>query len=265
MIDLRIPVMALLLLATGSAGAELSRAPSPEETIRRQVSLVIHERHPTDTPEWWRGLGPDAPPVLMAMYGETRNTHERTRLLLGLGWFGEDPAAVEFVKRETLKTDNKALRRAGVRSVGAAGRPEDTGFLAGFLEDADPDMRLAAAVALSARKGDESAEGALERFRENEKSPRLLERLDTRLRDAEAVRARMPRRGAAESVRAEDFAGTWKGYWIAPAGEGPGQLGRDRIAIVRSAPRADGLRKPDVKGHVPSSSERTATDTSSGR
>ena len=251
-------MIAFLLILLGAVqAAPAERDPSD---IRREVERVLKERHPTDTPEWWRGLGSSAPDALIGMYGETTSTHRRARLLQGLGWFSE-PRAVEFVKQETVKAENKSLRKAGIRAVGAAGRPEDSEFLAGFLKDADPNVRLAAAVALSHREQDPSARSALEQYRGDEKIPWVLERLDSR----SAVPAASPfRRAVPSSGRSPDFAGEWKGFWIAPRAGRVGLAAREAalrlvagrgglagaITFTPSPGEETALKPFDVKGGV---------------
>jgi hypothetical protein len=197
-----------------------------EAEIREQVTAVISQRHPKDSPDWWRGLGPQAPRILIRMHDETDRASHKLRLLQGLAWF-DDPAATDFLKQQARSSSNAVTRAASVRTLGLSQGEKELPFLVEMLKDADPDIRFAAAEAVSRVSGPK-AQGALEKYRAEEKVPWVLSKL----------KGELPRPGAPAPFKqpgeglSPDFEGTWKGFWISP--KAPHGLGSDEAVFTLS-------------------------------
>src|SRR5436305_8117694 len=105
-------LLSLLLLMALPAGAD-----SSTDAIQHQIESVLAQRHPTDTPEWWRSLGPPAPAVIISMYQNTSHIYHRLRLLGALAWF-DDPVAVDFLKKQAESSGDDVVVSAAIKSVG---------------------------------------------------------------------------------------------------------------------------------------------------
>src|SRR5207253_525115 len=101
---------------------------------------TIDQRHPADTPDWWRSLGSNAPAVIIQMYKDTTSVYRKSRLVQGLAWF-DDSAAADFVKEVAETTDNSVLRQAAIKTYGITNGDKDTDSLAKFLNHADQRTR----------------------------------------------------------------------------------------------------------------------------
>lgn len=182
-----------------------------EAEIREAIQDAISQLHPTDTPEWWRSLGPTAPKIVISMYENTTHIYHRLRLIDALGFF-DDPVAAEFAKQQALNTQDDVIRTASIRSVGRSQGAKEDEFLARFLQHPDPDTRLTAALALK-QIGDPRALTLIEKFMKEERTPWVLSKFKSEpLRPPKVL---VPVASSEDRLRPE-WVGTWKGYWIVP-------------------------------------------------
>lgn len=236
---LRWRVMASLALAAmvaGGIGLEGWGAPPKSNAeIEAAIRGVLVQRHPTDTPEWWRGLGPNAPGVILSMSEKESRIYHRVRLVDALAWFPDDARAVEFLKRQAETTDEDAIRQAAVKSVGISQGAAELDFLSKQLAHPDPQTRLAAAQGLQ-RSEDPRARKALERYLSQEKADWIVRKL--RSTQPEIPPGGLARVGSSRDI--EDgpkidpvFAGEWKGFWIAPESAGRGLVAKHATLQLR--------------------------------
>ncbi|HTL12094.1 MAG TPA: HEAT repeat domain-containing protein [Bdellovibrionota bacterium] len=228
-------VIPLLAALTALSSAALAADASQ---IQATVTALITNRHPS--PEdvgVWKGLGPQAPAVIMDMYRQARDIEARERLLQGLGWY-DSPEVADFLKQAAAGTDEGVIRNA---SLGALGRSAGEGaldFEAGFLNHADPDTRFAAAEAVLALElgGSDRAKALLADYESRERTGWIKRRIEKdRERDgepgggalvgnpgtpaervAEPGEALLPS-GVSGHPLAERFAGKWVGQAVVPA------------------------------------------------
>ncbi|PIR93238.1 hypothetical protein COT99_01805, partial [Candidatus Falkowbacteria bacterium CG10_big_fil_rev_8_21_14_0_10_43_10] len=162
----------LFLLVLISMLSSTVQASMTEEKLEEIIQFKISERHPTDTPDWWKRLGPDAPKVIMSMYGRTKKTYEQIRLLSALAWY-DDAAALEFIKAQTQAATNETVRSAGIRTMGFSQGAKEADFIAKYLSHADPQTRLTAAKTLKridAAAADQPIKDHLEKWKKSEKT-----------------------------------------------------------------------------------------------
>jgi hypothetical protein len=115
--------------------------------LEQAIQDVIIQRHPTDTPEWWRELGPEAPRVIIGMAEKAPRLYQRLRLVEALGWF-DDQRAVEYLKRQADSASNGVIRNAAVKAIGNSQGAKELEFVSKFLKHSDPQTRKAAAQAV---------------------------------------------------------------------------------------------------------------------
>lgn len=202
------------VLSVGGLGVD-AWAKSAQE-IEQEVRTAIQQRHPTDTPDWWRGLGPEAPGVLISLFQSSTKIYEKVRLLDALAWF-DDPVATEFLKKQVRETNESALKMSALRSVGVSQGAEQADFLSRYLNDRDPQVRIVAARAIqtAAQNGDERSKAHLEAYRKNENTMWVLNRLDGKT--PAPPRSKTFRMVASTGSHVDDqFIGYWKGQWLVP-------------------------------------------------
>lgn len=178
-----------------------------EDTIQATLEL----RHPNDTADWWRGLGLETPRIIISMFEKSTNIYHRTRLIQALGWF-DDPAAVEFLKRQAQNTTEDMIRLHSIKSVGRSQGVKELEFLSKYLKNADPQTRLAAGEAIK-RIGDPEALKVYENYLKEERTPWIVNKLRRELPRASVPLAVV---ASSENRLNPDFFGEWKGYWIFP-------------------------------------------------
>lgn len=229
------------------APSSLHAARSAAE-IRSAIEATLAQRHPTDTPEWWKGLGPEAVPVIIAMAQSTKTAYHRVRLVEALRNF-DDPAALAYLKQEAENPSKEGgqeiVRNTAIKSVAQSQGAKETDFLSKFLAHAAPQTRLDAAVSLK-----EIAEGSpearakieprLKEFESKEKTEWVLKRYTKGKAQGQPLLARgtgrdegakrgqpmaaaspgpaltTPAQGAAQASVALKLEGTWRGYWLSP-------------------------------------------------
>ncbi len=255
-------VVSVLTAVPYAAGARTDRE------IEQAISQLLVERHPNDTPDWWRGLGPQAPRVIIAMAERADDLYQRVRLVAALAHFPENARAVEYLREQAESTPEPVLREKAVRAIGISQGPKELDFLGKFLAHPDPQTRLAAAEALRGMD-DAAAEARLEEYLKTEKAPFIAQRVRR-----EKVRARPMVPVASTADRANPaFAGVWKGVLVHPEGaegmaarpvtldiriEGPAQLG---VTLV--LPPASAARKGSPEGRETRTRFLEATGTRS--
>ncbi len=213
----RVPafIMMSILCASWLLQSPMARAESASEArVRGTIQGWLVQIHPTDTPEAWRSLGAETPSVIVNMLGQTENSRHRHRLLTALGFFPEDPVALERLREEAVRTDNEVMRQAAIQAVGQTDTVREAQFVGTFLKSIDPGTRLAAARALRGMKNAQAQETYSE-FLEREK------RQGTWLADQlQGVAPVLPKRlapsGSTENRPSPSLLGTWKGYRISP-------------------------------------------------
>ncbi|MEK6706714.1 MAG: HEAT repeat domain-containing protein [Bdellovibrionota bacterium] len=212
---MRIFALAVILAAGIVASVPQNVFCATDSEIEESIRDVLAQRHPTDTPEWWRVLGPSAPGIIVKLYENTSHTYHRVRLIEALGWFN-DRAASEFIKQQAERTGDDVIRNAAIRSIGASRGTQDVEFISKFLGHKDPQTRLTAAEALR-RIGDQNANKVLEKYMAEEKASWIVAKLKG---EPPVPRAKLPVVSTSEDKAdlsfSRDFSGTWKGYFIAP-------------------------------------------------
>jgi hypothetical protein len=194
-------LIVLVTLAFGAAGAGTA-------SIQESIQEALVQRHPVDTPEWWRGLGPETPGVAIQMFQASTNELHRIHLLQGLSAFPDSAEAVAFLKEQT-GSDASVIRNAAIGSLGASQGEKALGDLEGFLKHEDPQTRFAAARAIRRIPG-ERAQGALDDYLKGEKLSWIADRVKSEAPPAGGFRP-IP---ASQVPVAQDLEGEWKGFWI---------------------------------------------------
>jgi hypothetical protein len=119
------------------------------EAIRAKIQIVLKNRHPNETADFWRNLGPSSQvvPVITSMYQDNNNIYEKIRLMDALAWFNE-PSATQFMKEEAENNSNRVIRSSAIRSVGLSQGTKEHDFFRKILKNSDPHIRAVAAEAL---------------------------------------------------------------------------------------------------------------------
>lgn len=195
-----------------SAPDDAQSSPPPTQSLRDQIQSVILERHPTDTADWWRGLGSQAPAVIMSMYQDSSHVYQRLRLVEGLGWF-DDSSVTDFLKEQAQGATDDLIRDASITSIGISQGAREEDFIAGFLQSDDPQTRLAAAVALK-RIGDPRSREILANYLSTEKIGWLRDKVIHQPIHPPVA----PLRIATHQERRLNaaFGGHWTGFWVEP-------------------------------------------------
>ena len=221
-----------------------------EEEIRTAIEETLLQRHPTDTLEWWRTLGPMAPKVIISVYESKSHIAHRIKLLQGLSAF-DTSESVEFLKKQAQAASDDVIRTTSVKGVGVAAGARESEFLSKYLHHEDPQTRLTAAQALAAAaaQGDARARSMLEQFRREEKNSMVLARLANQLPGPTAVLKPV---STSEDQLSPELAGEWTGLWIKPQKKArKGVLAEELVLRLRR----EGAN--DLKGDVLLSSPRT--------
>lgn len=234
----KIASVLLLLVVFGLSSPSLAAAMSDSE-IEEAIQTTLDMRHPKDTGEWWKSLGPSAPKVIIAIYGKTSSTYRRLRLVGALAWFKDDPMAAEFLKTQARETSDDVIRNGAIQSLAIADGTKELDFIAGYLTHSDPQTRLAAAQALR-DMNDPRASERVEKFLREEKLPWVVSRLKNEpLPSPSGVLAPV---SSNEERLNPDFAGKWKGVWVAPKGQGI------HVEAVTAQLKTQGVR--ELKGEL---------------
>lgn len=185
-----------------------------EAEIEQAIQDVLSQRHPEDTPAWWRSLGKDAPTVIIRMYEKSTDIYHKLRLVQALAWF-DDPQSVEFVKTQATSTEFGVVRNAAVKTVGISKGAEEIEFISKFLSHNDIQTRVAAAEALK-RMGDARADAKVNAYLEKEKAPWVGQKLRGNIQTTRAQPV------VVESSESRNFwkqsLGSWRGFLVSSEG-----------------------------------------------
>ena len=207
----------LLLLAPG---VDAQQKTYPESYIREQVGQIIRERHPSDSRDWWRALGPTAPGIMIRMYHETDRMEHRMRLVSGLSWF--DTAEVrDFLVDEAKGTDQTGIRIEAVKSLGQSQGTKSLDRMQEFLKHKDANTRLAAARALNRMmmqlRGERAKEvkEVLEKYLEREPLSWIKMSLAGHVPKVKPGQLRWVT--SSSDRLSSQLNGDWEGYWLQPS------------------------------------------------
>ena len=133
-----------------------------DSEIRDSVQATLEVRHPSDSGDWWRSLGSNAPGVIMSMYRETNVIYHKIRLMDALSWY-DNEEATRFMKSEAENNSNQVIKNAAIQAlVKSQGMKEKT-YISNVLEKGSVHSRVAAARALD-QVEDPQAGQLVERF-----------------------------------------------------------------------------------------------------
>jgi len=200
-----------------------------ESEIEAAITQTLKQRHPSDTPEWWKGLGPKAPAVIRRMYEQSRKTYHKVRLIQALGWF-HDPENKDFIKEQVTNSDLAVVRNYGLRTLAIGFEDQEIEFLSKYLRHANLETRYFAADAIKRiadSTGSEDAKAILEHFSETESSKWIVEKLEGKKPKVQFSKKLVPTE--VEVARKElVLPHSFKGKWVAFAPE----LKKDRSQAV---------------------------------
>ncbi len=208
--------------------------------IDEEIQNVVSQRHPKDTPEWWRGLGPTAPRVMIALYEKSDQTYVRLRLVEGLAYFSEDSKAVEFLKQQADLTSDDVIRNSAIRSVGISQGAKEIDFVSKYLHHTDAQTRLMAAQTIQGIN-DPQVKTLLEQYKKEEKAKWIIDRLNGRFQT--------PTQPLEIVSSSEDrvnpiLSGVWSGVLIYPL------LSKSGMTVVTAELKFEGKTKSELKGKI---------------
>ncbi|MBC7396101.1 MAG: hypothetical protein H7333_01545, partial [Bdellovibrionales bacterium] len=95
--------------------SQASFAASSDE-IRDAIHARMSERHPEPNPNFWTQLGPEALPVIKAMYQASTSPIEQTWLIDGLSHFS-DPSVGDLLKTSIQGSDNAVFKKKMISAL----------------------------------------------------------------------------------------------------------------------------------------------------
>ncbi|MBI3535288.1 MAG: HEAT repeat domain-containing protein [Deltaproteobacteria bacterium] len=208
--------------------------------IEEAIQDVISQRHPTDTPAWWLGLGTSAPGVIISMYEKTTQTYTKVRLVEGLAFFKDNSRALEFLKQQAEKTDEDVIRHSVIRNIGFTHGMAEIDFLSKYLHHADSQTRLVAAQAIQ-KTANSKAQDIIEQYKKEEKARWIVDRLDGKLQTPLKPLTLV---SSSEDNVSPIFLGFWKGYFVYPKRESR------NLELIQANLQISGQTKTDVKGEL---------------
>jgi len=113
-----------------------------ESEIRSSIQGILKIRHPSETAEWWRALGPAAPAVIVSMYSSETNIYRRIRLLDALGWF-DDSQGTQLLKREAQNSANHVIQNAALQALATSQGAREQEFFSKVMDNDAPEARVA--------------------------------------------------------------------------------------------------------------------------
>ncbi len=198
-----------------------------DSEIENAIQTELSNRHPSDTGEFWLGLGTHAPQIIIQQYQVSQNPYHRTRLLAGLGFFPQDIKALEFLKEQAEKTNESIIRTTAIRSIAHSQGEKEIEFLSQFLASNDPQTRLATAQALK-KLDSTQIKNLLDNYLQSEKIPWIKDQIQntptTPIRTLSIASSN-------EDLVSPHFHGTWKGFFIT-SGSGKTGLKSQKISLV---------------------------------
>lgn len=180
--------------------------------IESSIESILLERHPTDTPEWWRALGQEAPRVILKMIEKNTETYRRLRLVEALAWFSGDSHTVEFLKQEAERTQDDVIRNAAIKGVGISQGTKEIDFISKYLKHSDPQTRYSAALALRGME-DVRARAVLDEYLKEEKASWIVDKVKNK---PIVPTKKLVIVSSSEERASDEFSGTWRGYFVFP-------------------------------------------------
>lgn len=216
--------MKSLLLVMMCICSMASAALKTDDEIEKAIKQVLMERHPTDTKEWWQGLGPQTSKIVIRMHESTSNIYHRIRLLQALAWF-DDAVSASFVKEQLKDSKNAVVQQAALRTLALSQGDKEVDTLSGYLSHSNPSVRLAAARSLKLieeRSPDSKASAQLAEYRKSEKAGWVLAQLENPTPQVPAGQklALVSSNNRGDLRSDPRFDGKWKGFWIRTAAGG---------------------------------------------
>lgn len=207
--------ISLIVFVLGLVPGLAHSAGLSEVEIEKRIETALSDRHAQHTGEFWTALGETTPRVILRLYGATTSTVRRIKLLDGLAWF-DNAEATALMKKEAAGGSGKIARTTAIHSLGRSQGERETEFLSGFLNDQDPDVRLAAALALKRLDSTPGVSAALEAFQKKEKQSWVLNRFQENPPSVISSTASMKPVSDSTQRLSPDWTGEWKGVWLAP-------------------------------------------------
>ena len=178
---MRNPLLFLVITFTALTlvgSAQIGHAALSDAQIQEAIEQTLSIRHPKDTPQWWKSLGPSTPQVIVSMYQNDQSIYHRIRLLEALAWFPENTQSIELLKKEAGANSNSSLRETAIRSLGRSQGIKAHGFLEKSLQNKNPRVRAAAGEALS-EISSASSSRILHQFLSQEKQGWVVKQIQT--------------------------------------------------------------------------------------
>lgn len=183
--------------------------------IREEIKKIIQVQHPFDNADTWRNLGPETPAVLIDLYKSEGDAYEKSRYLQALGWFPENKDAVDFIKsvlsQASSGDENRLIRINCIHTLVKSQGEKALSTLEEYIENADPQTRIAAAISLvrlvkvENLPVDHPAQKLLIQFKKKNTERFISEKLD---------REEKKYQESGENSAIGVLLGIWKGYWI---------------------------------------------------
>ncbi len=145
--------------------------------LRSKIDAALAERHPKDTPEWWRGLGAEAVPILLQIRSESTSPFLKVRAVEALGWYTGRQEFVPVLREVCEQEKNSTLKIAAIKSLVRSQGESQLEFVSQYLSDEDAQVRYATARALQ-ESNLEPAKKLVTEYRKKEKVSWILEKLD---------------------------------------------------------------------------------------
>lgn len=161
-----------LILCTPLFGFALT-----ESEIEQRLSDALRQIHPNQNAAWYKALGENAPPVIIRMYKNSKNTYHRIRLIEAASAFTENQQITEFLRSELKNNSQTAERRSLATSLYRQSGENSFTELEALLLDKDPQMRKRVAEVFRDSKS-EKFQNRYEQYRKNETESWILDSLD---------------------------------------------------------------------------------------
>ncbi len=214
--------------------------------IRTQIEEALAQRHPQDTPAWWRALGPDAVPVIIDMISKETSTYHEIRLVEALGWFGNRTESDKLLKEfGSNPKHGTAFQATALKSLVRAEGDEAIEFVSKFLTNDDVQIRYAVAASLQ-ELASSRAQAVLRDYLKGESVAWVETKLRgelplTKATPAGALKRVATSKDLAKKAAPQADSGTETRHWI---GQWRGQI----VFTLANEPGAD--VKGDVKSQV---------------
>jgi hypothetical protein len=212
-----------------------SHAKSPEE-IRAAIHFQASQRHPHPPVDFWKGLGPEALPVLKKMIEEEISNVERTWLIDGLGHFS-DPEVGLLLQSKVKASGNDVFTRKLLSSLIQSQGDQALDFVEPYLSNSDPHIRIAVAQGIRLHMSSGRAKERLNQYLAGEKETWIQTRIasvgsgskmerggrvvQVPASTATTTTTTAPTEGKPISALPEkEWEGEWKGVYLSPDGSG---------------------------------------------